>query len=385
MRKVVLAILGVLLIVLGVFVAQYLINSKKRPQSQVRRVVKTVFVDTVQNGEVPIVINANGNLMAKRRIELFSEVQGVFLNSAKLFKEGQRYRKGELLLRINDEEFYASVQSQKSNLVNLITGIMPDLRLDYPEAFPAWQEYIQNFEMNSLTKPLPEPSSPQVKNFLTGRGIYTAYYNLKNLENRLSKHNIRAPFNGILTEALVNEGTLIRNGQKLGEFIDPEVYELEVAVNKSYAPYLKVGEEVQLSDLENINTWTGTVARVNGKIDQDTQTITAFIEVSDSMLKEGMYLEARIHARDADDAYEVDRSLLVDQSQLYAVRDTILELVDVNPVYFSEKHAIVKGIPDGTRVLKRSVPGAYPGMVVKVAGDEADVQKSEETPKTALQ
>ncbi|THD68807.1 HlyD family efflux transporter periplasmic adaptor subunit [Robertkochia marina] len=383
-HKYVSAFLGLVLIAIGFFGASYLIKNKKRPQSVVQKVVKTVYVDTVQNGEVPVIINANGNLVAKRRIELFSEVQGVFLSSAKLFKEGQTYQKGEVLLRLNDEEFSASVQSQKSSLINLITGIMPDLRLDYPEAFPTWEEYLANFEMNGQTRALPDPASPQVKNFLIGRGIYAAYYNLKNVENRLSKHIIRAPFTGILTEALVNEGTLVRNGQKLGEFIDPSTYEVEVAVNKTFAPYLRVGEEVVLNNLDNTQTWKGTVSRVNGKIDQATQTITAFVEVSADELKEGMYLEAHIHARDASNSYQIERSLLIDQSRVYAVKDTVLELLPVKPVFFSEKHVIVEGLEDGAMILSKSVPGAYPGMVVKMAGNSG-VNVGEANPNMAAQ
>ena len=383
-HKYVSAILGVALIALGGYGAYYLISNKKKPESIVQKVVKTVYVDTVENGDVPVMINANGTLVAKRRIELFSEVQGVFLNSAKLFKEGQAYRKGEVLLRIDDEEFYASVQSQKSTLINLITGIMPDLRLDYPEAFPVWEAYLEDFDMNGVTPELPEPSSVQVKNFLIGRGVYAAYFNLKNLEKRLSKHLIRAPFDGILTESLVNEGTLIRNGQKLGEFIDPSVYEVEVSVNKSFAPYLKEGEEVLLNNLDNTESWKGTVSRVNGKIDQATQTITAYVEVRSEELKEGMYLEAHIHARDAKNAYQIERSLLVDQSRVYGVKDTILQLLPVKPVFFSDKHVIVEGLKDGAMVLSRSVPGAYPGMVVKVSADR-DVTMNEDNANSAAQ
>lgn len=383
-HKVVSAVLGLILVALGVFGASYLISNKKKPESVVQKVVKTVYVDTVENGEVPVIINANGTLVAKRRIELFSEVQGVFLTTSKLFKEGQNYKRGEALLRIDEEEFFASVQSQKSNLVNLVTGIMPDLRLDYPEAYPAWEKYLQNFDMGATTPALPEPESVQVKNFLIGRGIYASYYNLKNLEKRLSKHTIRAPFDGILTEALVNEGTLVRNGQKLGEFIDPSVYEVEVAVNKTFAPYLKEGEEVLLNNLENTTSWKGTVSRVNGKIDQATQTITAFVEVSSEDLKEGMYLEAHIHARDAKNAFRLERSLLVDQSRVYAVKDSVLELLPVKPVFFSEKHVIVEGLKDGAVILSKSVPGAYPGMVVKVSESD-DLSMSETNLNVAAQ
>ncbi len=51
-------------------------------------------------------------------------------------------------------------------------------------------------------------SSEKENYFITGRGIVSSYYNLKNLEQRLSKYVISAPFSGILTEALVTEGTL---------------------------------------------------------------------------------------------------------------------------------------------------------------------------------
>jgi len=49
---------------------------------------------------------------------------------------------------------------------------------------------------------------------------------------------------------LVTEGTLVRNGQKLGDFIDTSSYEIEVAISNTYAGLLKVGEEVVLNSLD---------------------------------------------------------------------------------------------------------------------------------------
>ena len=79
------------------------------------------------------------------------------------------------------------------------------------------------------------------------------------MEEHYQKFRISAPFTGVLTEANVNPGTLIRTGQKLGEFIDPSVYELEVAVNKSYSELLKVGKEVTLTNIDHTKTWKGKV------------------------------------------------------------------------------------------------------------------------------
>jgi multidrug efflux pump subunit AcrA (membrane-fusion protein) len=365
MRKFILSIIGILFIVGAFMYAKKMIADKKKPKPVPEKVVKTVYTDTVQNTTVSIVIPANGSLVAKRRIELYTEVQGIFKASGKLFKPGQKYRQGETLIRIDADEYYAGVQSSKSNLYNAIAAIMPDLRLDFPEVFQKWQTYLTNFDLDKTTPKLPEMTSEKEKYFITGRNIVTSYYNVKNQEQRLAKYTISAPFSGILTEALVTEGSLVRNGQKLGEFIDDSVYEMEVALSKTYASLLKVGEKVALNNLENTESFSGVVSRVNGSIDATTQTITAYIEIEDARLKEGMYLEANLNAKEETDAIEINRNLLLESKQIYVVKDTILDVIDVNPVYFSDTKVVLKNVPEGIIMLSKPVPGAYAGMAVK--------------------
>ena len=375
MRKIILSIIGVVLIITSFLFAKNLIANKNKPKPVKEKVVKTVFVDTVLNGNVKIVIPANGSLVAKRRVELYAEVQGVFRPSNVLFKPGQKYNKGQALIRIDASEYYASVQSAKSDLYNIIAAIMPDLRLDFPEVFPKWQDYINGFDLNKATPELPKLTSDKENYFITGRGIVSSYYNVKNLEQRLSKYTITAPFSGILTEALATEGSLIRTGQKLGEFIDPTIYEMEVALSKTYARLLKVGEPVLLNNLDKTVTYNGVVSRVNGSIDATTQTITAYIEVRDENLKEGMYLEANLDAKEEQDVIEIDRNLLLENNQVFVIRDSILDIVDAQPVYFSETKVVLKDIPNGTIILKKSVPGAYAGMLVKPFKNSEKTQK----------
>ncbi|HBR53958.1 MAG TPA: efflux transporter periplasmic adaptor subunit [Flavobacteriaceae bacterium] len=366
MRKILLYGLGVLILLGTFFGAKYIIDNNNKPKPKVDKVIKTVFVETVKNDTVPITIAANGTLQAKERLELYSEVQGIFQSSAKDFKVGQPYRKGQTLIRVNAAEYYASVQSAKSEFYNLVTSLMPDLRLDYPDAFPKWQAYLDNFNIDNSVPPLPETSSENVKYFVTGRGVYSSYYNLKNLEQRLGKYSIYAPFDGILTEALVTKGTLIRQGQKLGEFINTSVFEVELAIGKTFSDLLKLGENVELSLPQSSKTYTGTVSRVNGRIDPATQTIQVFVEVKGEDLKEGMYLEAQLEAREQPNAIKISRKLLVDESEIYIVRDSVLDIIPVQPVHFSPKEVVVQGVPDGTKILSKSIPGAYAGMLVKV-------------------
>ena len=372
MLQAVRAIVAILILGIAVIIGYFIATRDKEMPTEIVKEVKTVFVKEVQNRTVPIVIPANGNLTAKNRLELYAEVQGVFKSSAHDFKPGQQYGRGQTLLNLDASEYYASVQAAKSELFNLITSIMPDLRLDYPDYYEKWQRYLDGFDINTSTPELPETASEKERYFITGRGIFSSYYNVKNLEQRLGKYRIVAPFSGILTEALVNKGTLVRSGQKLGEFIDTSVYELEVAVSKRFSDLLEIGEEVRLSDRNDIENFMGKVVRINGRVDQATQTIRVFIEVKGSeKLKEGMYLQANLEARDEPDAISIPRQLLVDNSQIYVVKDSVLDLVEINPVYFSDKEAVISGLPDGTKYLSKSVPGAYAGMRVKIFEDQA--------------
>ncbi|EAP87409.1 efflux RND transporter periplasmic adaptor subunit [Croceibacter atlanticus] len=374
MRKTILYIIAGVLLIAAFFAMRAIADSKDKEAPKIKKVVKTVFVDTIKNTDVPIIIPANGNLVAKRRVELYAEVQGIFKNSSNLFKAGQEYKRGQTLISIDASEYYASVQSSKSNLYNQITAIMPDLRLDYPDVFPKWEAYLNSFNINETTPKLPEISNDKEKYFINGRGILTTYYNVKNLEQRLGKYRISAPFTGVLTEALVTEGTLIRAGQKLGEFIDTSTYELQVSLNKDYADLLEVGENVELSNINKTKTYKGKVSRVNASIDQATQTVSAFIEVSNNTLKEGMYLQAELEARTIKNAISIDRGLVNDRNEIFTVKDSTLVSLTVNPVYFSDKKAVVKGVPNGEVILSKPVSGAYNGMLVKVVSNEPSAE-----------
>ena len=374
-RKIIGAVLGLAFLAGAIYVANSLIEANQRPVREVPPAVKTVFVQPVLNTEIPIIVKANGNLVASRKIELYSEVQGIFTETKRPFKAGQYYKKGELLMDIDSREFYTSLLAQRSTLYDLITSMMPDLKFDYPDAFGRWEKYLKEFDLNENLKPLPEPQTDKEKYFVNGRQVVTTYYNIQNLEERYSKFKITAPFDGIITESLVNPGTLIRSGQKLGEFVSMTDFELEVDVNQEYLNILKVGEPVSLTDLAGEKEWKGTVRRVNGRLDQTTQTVKVYIGVRGNNLIEGMYMEARIAAISEKNAIEIPRNLLINESEIFTVENDKLVVKKIEPVYYTNTTAVIKGLPDGTKMVSRPVAGAYNGMPVKIASSTSTVSQ----------
>ncbi|MGB1317605.1 MAG: efflux RND transporter periplasmic adaptor subunit [Flavobacteriales bacterium] len=352
----------------GVFVAKKLAGSKPALPKSTQGGAATIFTKTVKNGSIPVAVNATGSLMALNRVDIFSEVQGVMLPDGGKFKAGNRFSKGQSLVNINAADFKANLMSQRSNLLNLITSALADIRLDFPDSFEKWNSYAKAFDVNTKVAELPAFASDQEKMFISGRNILSTYYSINNAELVLAKYSLSAPFNGVLTEASVTPGTVIRPGQKLGSFIDPSVFEMETPVNASMMEFLKVGQKVTVSATDNSGkSWQGKVTRINNIIDAATQTRNAYLQVSGEGLEEGMFLEASIAATEIDNAIELPRSVLMNDNLVFVTDGKTLQQQEVEPLYFTEKTVIVSGLKDDSQVLTKMPPSAYPGMEVVIS------------------
>ena len=125
MRKYISIILAVTLISFSVLLAMTLIKNKSKKKTKPPKTTKTVSITSVENKTIPLVVNTTGSLVAKNKIELYSEVQGVLNIRSKAFKAGTYYTKGETILSINSEEFRANLRSLRSNFQNALLSIMP--------------------------------------------------------------------------------------------------------------------------------------------------------------------------------------------------------------------------------------------------------------------
>lgn len=364
MRRTILVIIGSLFLGGSFYLAYYLVNKPKIDNTNKKNLFKPVAVQKVKNQDIPITVKTNGVAEAIKKFELFSEVEGVFEYSSKDFRSGQSFKKGQILLRINSEEFQANVISAKSDFFNLLVSIMPDIKIDYSNEFNSWQNYLKAFDVEKPLRPMPE-TSQQLRYFITGRGLLSSYFNIKNLETRLNKFVIRAPFDGVLTEASINPGTLIRPGQRLGEFVDPSVYEVEIALQKSMIPYVNINDTVVLKSLDGLFSTKGQISRINAQINQQTQTVQVFVKTMDDKVKEGMYLQVEIKGQTIENAFALNRSLLNNSNEVFVVNDTILAYKKVNPVYYYEQKAVVKDLKDGDVIMTSNLSSAYPGMLVK--------------------
>ena len=363
-----LSIIGAVIVLFGGAIAYRALSQLKKPPVRVTGQLALPRVSGLEIKKEPasFPVMIQGELVAYEKIDLFSEVTGTLKGSQRPFKEGNRFKRGELLLELDDDEARLNLLSQKSVFLNTIASLMPDLKVDYADNYEQWERYFANFDIADSPAPLPDPATEREKRFVASRNLLNQYYSIKSAESRLGKYRITAPFSGVVTEASVNQGAVVRAGQKVGELMNTGRYELQATVPLSELHNLSIGQRVNLSTSGLEGQWTGKVSRISDQVDPLTQSVSVFIEVRGEGLREGMYLKGELNSIPLEDVVKIPKNILLNQKAVYVIQDTQLIRVDVELLRIHGDTALITGLAEGTLLLDNPMPSAYDGMVVRL-------------------
>lgn len=353
-RTIVLLVISVLV---SIGAVRFIMTFKKEAEDvEVIEVKKLVQLEVVKTGQHQAEIKLTGQLSAIDKLELFSEVSGILMNEG--FKEGNSFKKGEVLLDINANEFANSLKAQKSVFISQIAATMADLKTDFQSDFSQWEQFLNDIDVQSTLPELPMIKDVKLKRFLSGKNILNTYYSILSQEEKLAKYHFKAPFNGVVTNSLVNKGALVRVGQKLGEFINPNLLEYETEVSLSDLKFLKTGNSVVLYSSDLNQYWKGKVSRINQKIETGTQRVKVYVLVTGEGLKEGMFLSGSLKSENFNESYVVDRMELQDD-QVFLYNSGKAKLKQIEIMHINDNEAIVKGLNNGDSLIVGNLKGVY--------------------------
>lgn len=125
--------------------------------------------------------------------------------------------------------------------------------------------------------------------------------NVARLERMVAFERVVAPFDGIITERLVEQGDLITaggvdGGRKLFAIAQPSILRVQVNVPQAFSPDLKNGQEAVLIVRERPGQiFKGKVARTANALNSSSRTLLVEVQVDnkDSALLPGMFSEVK--------------------------------------------------------------------------------------------
>ncbi len=345
-------------------------QKKEEKMPKLPRMQKYVHTKPVNYAEIQTEVIAFGRVKSAQPLDLVAEKAGRVKAGDVSLKKGQRFSKGQLLFYIDDKEAKLNLQAQKSNFLRDIATILPDFKVDFPDSYDAWEQYFKSIDLDQKLPELPNKVTAQEKTFLSTKNIYSNYFTIKSLEESLSKYKVYAPFSGTISDVYLHHEAFVNPGTKLAQLINTQNLELEVSVEVNDISWISKGEEVKLSNEDETSQWQGFIKRIGGHVNPQTQSIDVFIAIKgEAQIYDGMYLKAKIPGKKISKGFEIPRSALVDNNQVYTVEDTLLKIQEINVLKTNSNTVVIDGIASQKDVVIESMTDAYNNMPIRKMSD----------------
>ncbi|MEM9015297.1 MAG: efflux RND transporter periplasmic adaptor subunit [Pseudomonadota bacterium] len=376
---------------LGVLVGGFLlinILGSLRPEVETQEpdiAPPAVFYTVAQSQPITLDVFARGEVNPRTEISLTAQISGKVASTSSAFVNGGAFKKGDLLIKIEDDDYRYSVTGARSNLAQA----KELLAREQAEADLAQQDFEElggDIQASDLT--LRKPQLAQAR-----ANYDAAVANFKTAQLNLDRTEIKAPFNGRVRERLAGPGQFVSPGAQIGRIFSTDVAEIRLPLTdedfaKLGMPIAFVatednpGPDVELSGIlaGKQYFWRGQIKRTDGAIDAATRQISAIAVVDDpygaaatdgAPLAMGLFVDARIKGQPYNDAFVLPRIALHGRDQVYVIgADNRLEIRTVNVVSTSKDEiTIAGGITNGDRVVTSPLRGAGDGDAVSPEGE----------------
>ena len=306
------------------------------------------------------------DIQAMQNVELRARVQG-FLERIYV-DEGQVVKKGQVLFKINDEEYRAELAKANANLESSIAEAKAsELEVDRLKVMVE-KKVISETEL----------SVAEAKLKAVNARIEQSRWAKSNPELKLSYTAIRAPFNGIIDRIPFKVGSLIDHGTLLTTVSD--ISEVFVYFNVSEGEYLEyVKSTVKESNGRNslvslmladgtLYAHDGSVETMGGEFQANTGSISfrARFPNPNSILKHGASGKIRL-------SNTVTDAIMIPQNAVFEIQDkNFVFVVDstnqvrmrnfVPKTRFSHYYIVESGLKSGEKIVYEGIQEIRDGM-----------------------
>lgn len=367
-KKIITSSIAILVLVVAAFAAVSFAKSEteplKKPQNEAHLTVKTV---AIKNEVHQIAFNFQGRVHAQNVVALSSEVSGKILKGNISLKEGESFKKGDILANIYKEDVQSNFRASLSNYQRSIAQVLPDIKVDFSTSYQTWLTFFKSININEPLPELPEFKSDKEKVFIVSKGLVSEYYSLQQQEINLSKYIIHAPFNGIFKEVNKEVGAFAGAGSQLATIILSDYLEVEVLVNPTAAKTLKKGDKATIITNNNIEL-PGKVSRVSGFVDLTSQMVNVYVQYksnNDWKLLEGEYVDVSFQSAQEITGIELPREAVNNNNEVFLVEEGILKAVQANILQKTDDTIILGKLPEGKQIVAESLINIKSGTKVK--------------------
>jgi len=373
-RKLIIIISGIAIVAFSFFSMQWLSGMKKQPPKRAaKEVIRSVKAEPIEYSNLSVKVLATGRVTSNADVTLIAQVRGEIMRGNISFKVGESFKKGDLLVKIDDAIELYNMKSRKSSFLNSVAAMLPDLKVSFYDEYDEWMKFMESIDVDKDLPDLPEINSTHERIFMASRNILTNYYSIKSAEANFKSYHIYAPFKGTITEVNMQAGAIANPGTRLGRIINTTDLELEVPVKVINAQWLKVGQSVTVYNSNKTLSWKGKIVRKSQNVNPTTQSINVFVAINSSKGKSifhGEYLSAEFSGIRLNNVMEILRKTVFNKNEVFIIRDSLLvrEVIDIQKI--SRDKLYFNGLKESEYIVTEPLINATENTKVQILGEE---------------
>lgn len=323
-------------------------SGPERSASDQRTQVRTEVVHAERIGGT---VTAVGTVLSNEEVEVRSQVSGQIRSIN--FAEGKRVRRGDLLVKINDDDLKAQLFRTESRLA--ITEQQAERQRQLFE-----KQFVSQEEYNSVLNEL-----------------NVAKADVQLILAQIDKTEIRAPFDGTIGLRFASEGGYISPATIITTLQDNSRMKVDFTIPEKYAGDIKVGDRITFRIQTRREQFEGRIYSLDARLDQTTRTlrVRALAPNPKGLLLPGSFatIEVRLNERETltIPAFALIPELKGHRVFLYKGGVAESRPVEIG-IRTDQRVEIVAGLEDGDTLITSAILQLRPGMPVHPADQQQD-------------
>lgn len=375
--------LFIVFILVGVTAGIIFLLFSFRPEAKKQAIPETIVrVDVIKaaKSSYPIIVNANGTIEAETRGDLVAQISGEIVEVSDNFKTGGTFKKGDVLIQIDQRDFQANLSQSLASLSQAQANYIQE-QANAKQAKLDWKRLGNTTAAPALVARAPQLAAAKAQLDSAKAAYQTAQLNL-------SRTTVKAPYDGRVIERNAVLGQFLTVGSAIAEVFATDGVEVRLPISQNEFNQLGLDSftdasqgsdyDVTLNSTIGIKNyqWQAQITRTDSTFDINTRQIDIIAEVSDPFgkksgrpaLKIGQFITARIQGRVVDDIFVIPNNSIREGSYLYLVRNGLLEKQSINILWQDGQNALIKdGIDAGELIVTTSLNSTLAGARAKLS------------------
>ena len=307
-------------------------------------------------------LEAVGSFLPEDEVTISTEVEGII--KKRFVDEGDQVKRGDLLIKIDDEKFRLQVEETEASLreaeatLKNAKGSLSRMEQLLSEKVVDQQRYDDTFTKFHLGKAVVENVRAKLKRY----------------QRSLNDTEIVAPLDGVVSERMGSEGEYVKVGAELLKIVEINPLKLTFTLPEKFSGQVRMGQTVEVkAKAFPGEVFTGSVYFISPTVNLTTRTleVKAKVENKDYRLKPGFFVDVKLLTDINEQAMVLPEGAVVMREEQFVVLTVQEEKIQFKSVIpgkrFERKVEILEGVGRDDIIVVSGLSELTEGTKVSIA------------------